>query len=172
MQREINNWTKRDLTPFGKVTVIKTLVISKIVHILLALPSPSEKLFTKIEKMLFEFLWDGKPDPIKRKIGRNKLEYGGLGMIDLRLFEKSLKLTWIRRFLNSNSKWKLIISTIYPKLDYFWKYGNNFSKTLSKTMTNYFWSNILSIFNNFYLKIDITCLEELGETSFLYNDKI
>ena len=45
MQKEINNWTKRDLTPFGKVTVIKTLVISKIVHILLALPSPSEKLF-------------------------------------------------------------------------------------------------------------------------------
>ena len=93
-------------------------------------------------------------------------------MIDLRLFEKSLKLTWIRRFLNSNSKWKLIISTIYPKLDYFWKYGNNFSKTLCKTMTNHFWCNILSIFNNFYLKLDITCLEELGETSFLYNDKI
>ena len=172
MQREINSWSKRDLTPFGKVTVIKTLVISRIVHILLALPSPSEKIFTRIEKMIFEFLWDGKPDKIKRSIGRNKIENGGLGMIDIRLFEKSLKLTWIRRFLNSNPKWKQMITTVYPKLTCIWKYGNNYSAMLSTTITNPFWCNVLDYFNLFNKKVDVTCLEELYETSFLYNDKI
>ena len=87
-------------------------------------------------------------------------------IIKLRFYKKPI------RILNLNLKWKLMISTIYPKLNYVWKYGNNFSKTLSKTMNNYFWSNVLAIFNNFYLKTDITCLEEFGETSFLYNDKI
>ena len=30
MQNEVNQWSRRDLTPFGKVTEIKTLIISKI----------------------------------------------------------------------------------------------------------------------------------------------
>ena len=43
MKQEIQLWSKRDLTPFGKITVLKALVVSKIVHILQSLPSPSEK---------------------------------------------------------------------------------------------------------------------------------
>ena len=104
MQREINNWLKRDLTPFGKVTVMKTLILSKIVHILLSLPSPNKATFNKINKMLYEFLWDGKPDKIKRNIAKQKLENGGIAMIDIELFDKALKMTWIRRFLTGNSK--------------------------------------------------------------------
>ena len=172
MQNEINKWTKRDLTPFGKVTVIKSLVISKIVHILLALPSPSEKLFKRIENMLFDFLWDGKPDKIKRTIAKKKLEKGGLGMIDIKLFEKSLKLTWVRRFLNSDSKWKNVITTIYPKLECFWMYGNYYYHILSSTITNPFWSNVFSFLNQFTTNTYVTCLEELAETSFLYNEKV
>ena len=74
MQREINAWSKRDITPFGKVTIIKSLIISKIVHILIALPSPSTVLIKKINKMLFEFLWDGKPDKINRSTAKLKFE--------------------------------------------------------------------------------------------------
>ena len=122
--------------------------------------------------MLFDFLWDGKPDKIKRSICKNKIEKGGLGMIDIKLFEKSLKLTWIRRFINSDPKWKIIISTIYPKLEYFWKYGNYYSHILSTTITNPFWSHVFSTFNQFNTNIDVSCLEELAETSFLYNEKV
>ena len=59
MQKEINMWSRRDLTPFGKVTVIKTLIISKIVHLLIALPSPSKKIINELNKMFYNFLWDG-----------------------------------------------------------------------------------------------------------------
>ena len=39
---------------------------------------------------------------------------GGIGMLDIYLFERSLKLTWIRRFLKGQSRWKEIIREIYP----------------------------------------------------------
>ena len=68
MIKELNQWSKRDLTPFGKVTVIKTLILSKIVHLLMALPTPSTKTINEINKMFYNFLWNGKPDPIKRSI--------------------------------------------------------------------------------------------------------
>ena len=43
--------------------------------------------------MLYDFLWDGKPDQIKRRTARNKLENGGIDMIDIENFDKALKLT-------------------------------------------------------------------------------
>ena len=39
MKKELDNWNKRDFIPFGKVTVIKYLVLSKIVYVLQAFPT-------------------------------------------------------------------------------------------------------------------------------------
>ena len=170
MQREINNWLKRDLTPFGKVTVIKTLIVSKIVHILLSLPSPNKATFNKINKMLYEFLWDGKPDKIKRNIAKQKLENGGIAMIDIELFDKALKMTWIRRFLTGNSKWKILTSHMYPNMEEIVNYGNSFILNLSKTIQNPFWKNVMFCFYEFHSKVILTSLEELESLSFLYNE--
>ena len=41
IQRELYQWTKRNLTPIGKMTVIRSLMLAKIVHILIALPDPN-----------------------------------------------------------------------------------------------------------------------------------
>ena len=37
------NWSKRSLTPLGRITVIKTFAISKLVHIFTSLPTPPDK---------------------------------------------------------------------------------------------------------------------------------
>ena len=114
MQREINNWNKRDLTPFGKVTVLKTLVISKIVHLLIALPTPSPKVLNEINKMFYAFLWDGKPDKMRRTLAKQKMVHGGIGMLDVSLFDKALKLTWIRRLFRNEAKWNEITNELFP----------------------------------------------------------
>ncbi len=172
MQQEINNWTKRDLTPFGKVTVIKTLIISKIVHILISLPTPNKNILTRINKMLYEFLWDGKPDKIKRSIAKQKLENGGIGMIDIDSFAKALKVTWIRRILEGDTMWKKIITIMYPDIISIPKYGNYFALKLCQQISNPFWKNVMSCFYEFQSKTKITNYEEFQATSFLYNEKI
>ena len=35
MEKWLNAWSRRNITPFGKITVIKTLVIAKITHLVL-----------------------------------------------------------------------------------------------------------------------------------------
>ena len=43
MLRDIfSSWSKRILTPLGKLVVIKTLIIPKLNHLLIGLPNPSE----------------------------------------------------------------------------------------------------------------------------------
>ena len=169
MQREINSWSKRDLTPFGRVVVIRTLVISKIVHILISLPTPSKRMMLKINNMLFDFLWDGKPDKIKRCIAKQKLDNGGINMIDIDLFDKALKLTWIRRFISGNQKWKNLIIEINPNFEYFFLFGNIFIKRLAYVVDNPFWTHVMTYLGDFMYKCKIVSFEDFCATSFLYN---
>ena len=143
IQRDINSWSKRDLTPFGKVVVIRTLLISKIVHIFISLPTPSKNTILNINKMLFEFLWDGKPDKIKRNIAKQKLERGGINMIDIDVFDKALKLTWIRRLILGKQKWKNLICFLNPDLNEIQCFGNVFVKRVGENINNLFWSNVM-----------------------------
>ena len=44
--------TPRQLTLLGKIIVIKSLLISKITHILLSLPNPKPQILDKIDSIL------------------------------------------------------------------------------------------------------------------------
>ena len=43
-----------------------------------------------------------------------KLDKGGISMIDVNVFDKALKLTWVRRYFNSRASWKLLVDKAYP----------------------------------------------------------
>ena len=60
--------------------------------------------------MFYHFLRNGKGDKIKRKVMINEPECGGLKMIDLCSFNKSLKTTWVKKYLDTTNhgKWKFL----------------------------------------------------------------
>ena len=64
MKKVLNAWSRRNLTPFGRITVIKLLFISKITHLLMNLPEPEESFLKELNKLLYNFLWNGKNDKI------------------------------------------------------------------------------------------------------------
>ena len=41
IKKILKNWSYRNITPIGKVVVLKTLILSKIIHILTSLPQPT-----------------------------------------------------------------------------------------------------------------------------------
>ena len=53
MQTAIKMWNKRYLTIFGKITVIKTLLLPKFTHLFAALCTPSEDFIKKLNRTLF-----------------------------------------------------------------------------------------------------------------------
>ena len=172
MQHDLNNWSKRDLTPFGKVIVLKTLIVSKIVNILISLPTPSTKLLNEINDMFYKFLWDGKPDKMRRSLSKQKIINGGIGMIDIKLFDKSLKLTWIRRFFKCQSRWKELITEIYPCFGDIHKFGNVFLENFVQNIDNPFWSDVMNYFLSFNEHFIMRSKEEILSCSFLCNKNI
>ena len=65
LNKTIENWQFRRLTLLGKITVIKNLLASQLVYILAPLPT-QQKSLEEINRSLFNFLWDGRGDKIKR----------------------------------------------------------------------------------------------------------
>ena len=64
--KEINSWSKRQLAPFGKITIIKSLLLPKLAHLFISLPKPPEKWMKNLEQIFFKFIWNDKPDKISR----------------------------------------------------------------------------------------------------------
>ena len=70
-----------------------------------------EKLIIKtIKDTMFRFLWNGKPDKIKRNVIIQDYNKGGLKMIEIDSYINALKTKWIKRILDENNKglWKEI----------------------------------------------------------------
>jgi hypothetical protein len=49
----------------------------------------------EIQDMFYKFLWDGKPDKIKRNVIINNYEEGGLKLPHIESFCKVLKMSWL-----------------------------------------------------------------------------
>ena len=76
------------------------------------LPPHQKSFFKDLDKILYEFIWDGKPDKIKRKTLILPIDKGGLGMPYCRIFCKVLKIVWIKRFYEKSDdvRWKIVFS--------------------------------------------------------------
>ena len=66
VEQLLRQWSKRKLTLFGRITIIKSLALSKFIHLFLALPNPPGDFVKNVEKIFYKFLWNAGPDRIKR----------------------------------------------------------------------------------------------------------
>ena len=80
VRKLLDSWSWRRLSIIGKIQVIKSLAISKYVHLFTTLPIPNDSCFKELETFFFSFIWGGKGDKIARKIIINDIENGGLKM--------------------------------------------------------------------------------------------
>ena len=91
MENLVAHWSKRKLTLLGRIAVIKSLVLSKLTHLFLALPNPPGDLIKRLERIFYKFLWNSGPDRIKRSVIIKKINAGGTQDDTYLIFYKSFK---------------------------------------------------------------------------------
>ena len=136
VENTIKLWKRRYLTPIGKITVIKTLLLPIFYHLLISLPNPTQTILNKLNNIFYDFLWEG-PAKIKIKVIIKQYLQGGLNMINLNAFIISLKTTWIRRLIVNDGNWSNIIK---EKIDlkHITVYGEEYIQMLgNKIKTNF-----------------------------------
>ena len=124
MKKVLRQRKRRQLTLNGKISVFKSLISSIITHILLSLPSPSQTFINEYDSLVKDFLWDGKPSKYRKEILEYPYNLGGLQLHNLQRFSLSLKTTWLRRIVTSDSGWNTF--ALAYEIDKCWLYGDNY----------------------------------------------
>ena len=96
----LSKWDNRDLSLFGRIQIIKTFAVSKIV-LSASTQCVPDYIVKRMERIFFKFLWQSKYK-VKRVRMIQNLESGGLNMIDMKAFCSSLSASWIIRILEAN----------------------------------------------------------------------
>ena len=68
IKNTINICNKRNMTALGRFTGIKTLLISQLNHLFIALPNPTELNIKDLNSTLYKFLWNSPVEKDKRNI--------------------------------------------------------------------------------------------------------
>ena len=103
-----NIWSSRDISLYGRVSIVKTLAISKLTFICSVLDTP--KGFTdEVNNIIVDYIWNYKYPKLKKTTIIKDKKKGGLNMLDFTLFDKALKIAWVKRLCaNDKSPWKFI----------------------------------------------------------------
>ena len=167
----LNQWSKRKLSQSGKITVIKSLAVSKFVHLFISLTAPPHDLIKELEKMFYKFLWNSGPDRIKRRIIIKNIGCAGLRMIELRSFVKALKLSWLRRILQQSKpcEWSNLSNINFQK---FFSVGSNFASKLSDELQNPFWKDLMHVWAEFCRIVPVEDINQIIESPLWFNDNI
>jgi len=107
VQITLNVWLQRQLSLKGKITVLKSLVIPKLMFCCSNMFVPKE-FIEEVQKLTFKFLWGYKPAKIKKETVTADIQQGGLKMPLFSVVVESAKVIWIKRLLEAhsqNKKW-------------------------------------------------------------------
>ena len=104
----LKRWNYRKLSLMGKFTVVKTFALPKLIYPLTVLNNPPADIINKIKSEIFIFIWDSKPDKVKRLVLMQDYKNCGLRLINIDYFIDALKAGWIRRIFDEQNKglWK------------------------------------------------------------------
>lgn len=117
MENVLKIWQGRQLSLIGKIVILKSLAISKLIYVVSSEHVPTNYI-TKIQDIIQKFLWSNGPSKIKLKVLQQPVKDGGLKAPNFEHQIIALRTMWIKRLLSeSNSNWKHVSNAFFS--DYF-----------------------------------------------------
>ena len=114
VKKLFNLWSQRDLSLYGKITIAKTLGLSKLISSSACLHTPPYVIDT-VNKLIADFVWNGKKPKIKRDTLIGAKERGGLDLPEYEIITKSLLCPWVKRMKDGADKDWMVIPSFYLK---------------------------------------------------------
>jgi hypothetical protein len=107
-------WQNRKLSIKGKVTIINSLIIPHMIYIGTVLEIP-KWVIDSFNKIIYEYLWDGKTPKVKRSCIIAAIQDGGLKLQDLGVKIEALKIMWIKKIIDSeyDAPWKTYLQKFF-----------------------------------------------------------
>jgi hypothetical protein len=170
VRKMITSWKRRILTPIGKITVIKSLLLPIFNQIFTVLPTPPDNIINDINNIFFDFIWQGTVK-IKHEVLIQDYCDGGLKMINISAFIKALKLTWLRRFVKGGVWTNILIEKV--ELNKLYNCGKNYVDKIVAKFKNEFWKDVFKAYSEFTeIKTNNQDKQFIGNTPLFENHRI
>ena len=109
IKKTINLWKWRGLSLLGRIQIVKTFVIPKLMFRASVIPISAE-LIKQANSICYNFIWNGK-DKVKRNALTSNIEKGGLNMMDIESMVRAKRVICLKKYLEGyRSDWKIILS--------------------------------------------------------------
>ena len=128
----LKSWKRRYLSLKGKVTVINSLALPKLLYLASVIHTPNN-VIKELQSLVLDFLWDGKPPKVAYKTLIQLIERGGLKLCDVESKIMSVKVSWVKRLVaKDRSRWKTVPSMFCKTndLNFFFKCNQAFETYL------------------------------------------
>ena len=154
IKNTIDMWKQRNLTIIGKVTIVKTLLVSKLTYLLSVLPTPNIQIFEEINNLIFKYIWKDGPHRIAKKVMFADKYDGGLKVPNMLMQNHAIKLAWVKRLFDGphTPLWKELVHNVVQKD--MW-YGNLNVIDLTQYKDKFkstFWYDVMTAFCTFNFK--------------------
>ena len=140
-------WRIRNFSVEGRITIFKTLAMSKIIQLFLVTTAPT-KIINKLNKIQKELVWNGSNSKIKHSTLCSKYENGNLKNVDILSKVINLQCSWMKwLYDNLSHPWKTISSWLiyaylrknikfHSNLDILANKKNAFQYTINKYLSD------------------------------------
>ena len=170
MKHLFSIWLKRQITPLGRIAILKSLILPKLIYLWILLPNPPDNIIDEIQCLVFDFVWDKKRDRISRKFSCKNISNGGLGIPNVKNYIMALKLSWIRKFISTNHNWKNILISCFPDIVHLNDFGPKLP--INNDNLNIFWKDVLNAYLMFGRNITVQNHENCLREPVYYNENV
>ena len=140
----LTRWKNRNISIIGKVLIVNILIGSLFVYKMSVLPTISECYVTQLNKIINDFLWNGKRAKIALTTLQMEKHNGGLGLVNFALKDKALKVAWIRSVQQDSLMMQCMNRALNPiPSEITWKI-NVSPKDIKHLCKDSFWRDVLS----------------------------
>ena len=169
MKTIIASWNRRSLSLKGKIIIIKTLLLPLLTHVFTALPRPPNEFIKKLKTILFQFIWNGKVDRIKRSSLYKPYLDGGMTMVDIDVYDTALKATWVRREITGNHDWCILFKQEIPRGRFIWERNSSSLRRMARNTSNDFWAEVMLAMAQYDKSISVD-IDDIGRHSVWFSN--
>ena len=166
IMKELESWEFRLISPLGRLTVVKSLGLSKLTNVAATLPSISSAEIKTLEASFTNFIWGKNKRPkMSLKDAKLPINKGGLNFPDILSSWQSFKFSWVRKVIDCNNRnvpWYLLLKAYLIsisnrlKLDNICFWSPDDFKFAVKHVKLPFWKEIFSIVLKFLGLLDLS----------------
>ena len=168
----LNMWSERHLSIKGRITVSKSLAISKLNYVMASLMIP-QHILHNIQSLIMKFIWRGRPPKVARDVLYQTVSEGGLGATSVQCLYEAFRLSWVVYLLKHESSSRAIFQQRVAPLTI-----NNFLKTrfneqvMEKCKLSEFYKDLLKRFKIMFPPKEPTSGEMVRKEIVWHNEKV